>query len=151
MTCAPVAASGGVTRLAFGIGALSSGLAAQAITILALIFYNQVVGMSAAAVGLALMISLICDAFWDPAIGLWSDRTAIADRSPASLHVCLDHPGGNRLLGVVEPAVRHVRRRQLRLSARLPHGGAILPSVSARFRAPRSHLKWRPTMMREPA
>ncbi len=66
---------GRVTRLAFGIGALSSGLAAQAITILALIFYNQVVGMSAAAVGLALMISLICDAFWDPAIGLWSDRT----------------------------------------------------------------------------
>lgn len=63
------------TRWAFGIGALSSGLAGQAITILALIFYNQVVGMSAAAVGLALMISLISDAFWDPAIGLWSDRT----------------------------------------------------------------------------
>lgn len=62
------------TRTAFGIGALSSGLAGQAITVLALIFYNQVVGMSAAAVGLALMISLICDAFWDPAIGLWSDR-----------------------------------------------------------------------------
>lgn len=63
------------TRWAFGIGALSSGLTAQAITVLALIFYNQVVGMSAAAVGLALMISLISDAFWDPAIGLWSDRT----------------------------------------------------------------------------
>ncbi|HEY0597331.1 MFS transporter, partial [Sphingopyxis sp.] len=63
------------TRWAFGIGALSSGLAGQAITVLALIFYNQVVGMSAAAVGLALMISLVFDAFWDPAIGLWSDRT----------------------------------------------------------------------------
>lgn len=66
---------GRTTRWAFGIGALSSGLAGQAITVLALIFYNQVVGMSAAAVGLALMISLISDAFWDPAIGLWSDRT----------------------------------------------------------------------------
>lgn len=66
---------GRATRWAFGIGALSSGLAGQAITVLALIFYNQVVGMSAAAVGLALMISLVFDAFWDPAIGLWSDRT----------------------------------------------------------------------------
>lgn len=66
---------GRTTRWAFGIGALSSGLAGQAITVLALIFYNQVVGMSAAAVGLALMISLISDAFWDPAVGLWSDRT----------------------------------------------------------------------------
>ena len=66
---------GRTTRWAFGIGALSSGLAGQAISVLALIFYNQAVGMSAAAVGLALMISLVFDAFWDPAIGLWSDRT----------------------------------------------------------------------------
>jgi Na+/melibiose symporter-like transporter len=72
------------TRWAFGIGALSSGLAGQAITILALIFYNQVVGMSAAAVGLALMISLVFDALWDPGIGLWSDRTrsSIGRRHP---------------------------------------------------------------------
>ncbi|MES5483312.1 MFS transporter [Bradyrhizobium sp. INPA03-11B] len=63
------------TRNAFGIGALSSGLAGHSITALALLFYNQVVGMPPALVGLALMISLVADAFWDPAIGLWSDST----------------------------------------------------------------------------
>jgi GPH family glycoside/pentoside/hexuronide:cation symporter len=62
------------TRTAFGIGALSSGLTAQAITSLTLLFYNQVVGMSATMVGLALMISLVGDALWDPAIGVWTDR-----------------------------------------------------------------------------
>lgn len=63
---------------AFGLGALSSGLVTQAISALALLFYNQVVGLSPAQVGLALMLSLICDAVCDPAIGLWSDNT----RSP---------------------------------------------------------------------
>lgn len=60
---------------AIGIGAVSSGIVTQALTALALLFYNQVVGMSATAVGLALMLSLIGDAFWDPAIGMWSDST----------------------------------------------------------------------------
>lgn len=60
---------------AFGIGAVSAGVLTQALTSLALLFYNQVVGMSPVAVGLALMISLVCDALWDPAIGLWSDNT----------------------------------------------------------------------------
>jgi GPH family glycoside/pentoside/hexuronide:cation symporter len=60
---------------AIGIGAVSSGIVTQALTSLALLFYNQVVGLSATAVGLALMLSLVGDAFWDPAIGLWSDST----------------------------------------------------------------------------
>jgi len=62
-------------RTAFGIGAMSAGVLIQALSTLALLFYNQVIGMSPAAVGLALMISLVFDAFWDPAIGLWSDNT----------------------------------------------------------------------------
>lgn len=71
-------------KMAFGVGAISSGIVQQAITALALLFYNQVVGMSPAAVGLALMISLIFDAFWDPAIGLWSDslRSRFGRRHP---------------------------------------------------------------------
>jgi|SRR5215217_153499 len=60
---------------AFGMGAMSAGLLSQALSTLALLFYNQVIGMSPATVGLVLMISLIFDAVWDPAIGLWSDNT----------------------------------------------------------------------------
>lgn len=69
---------------AFGVGAVSAGVLNQALTSLALLFYNQVIGMSPAAVGLALMISLVFDAFWDPAIGLWSDniRSRIGRRHP---------------------------------------------------------------------
>lgn len=69
---------------AYAIGALSSGLVGQALTALALLFYNQVVGLSPAAVGLALMISLICDAVFDPALGVWSDsvRTRLGRRHP---------------------------------------------------------------------
>lgn len=77
MTTAPLAARriGFPVYAAIGVGAVSSGLVTQAITALALLFYNQVIGMSATAVGLALMLSLVGDAFWDPAIGLWSDST----------------------------------------------------------------------------
>jgi GPH family glycoside/pentoside/hexuronide:cation symporter len=66
---------GFAVNTAFGIGALSSGVVTQSLSGLVMIFYNQVIGMSPAAVGLALMISLISDAFWDPAIGIWSDGT----------------------------------------------------------------------------
>lgn len=61
--------------MAFGVGAMSAGVLTQALNTLALLFYNQVIGMSPATVGLALMISLVFDAFWDPAIGMWSDNT----------------------------------------------------------------------------
>lgn len=70
--------------IAFGLGALASGLIQEAVTTLALLFYNQVVGLSPALVGLALMISLVCDAIWDPAIGVWSDnlRSRLGRRHP---------------------------------------------------------------------
>ena len=70
--------------LAFGIGAASAGILTQGLTSLALLFYNQVVGLSPVAVGLALMISLAFDAVWDPAIGLWSDnsRSRLGRRHP---------------------------------------------------------------------
>ncbi|RYF92679.1 MAG: hypothetical protein EON95_11580 [Caulobacteraceae bacterium] len=69
---------------AYGVGAVSAGVLTQALTGLALLFYNQVVGLNPAVVGLALMISLVFDAFWDPAIGLWSDhiRSRMGRRHP---------------------------------------------------------------------
>jgi GPH family glycoside/pentoside/hexuronide:cation symporter len=85
MTTAATARAPGLgVSTAFGIGAVSSGVAHQAVSTLALLFYNQVIGMSPAAVGLALMISLVFDGLWDPAIGLWSDavRSRIGRRHP---------------------------------------------------------------------
>jgi len=66
------------TKALFGIGTVANGIVNQSLTSLIMIYYNQVIGLPPATVGLALMISLIADAFWDPAIGVWSDRT----RSP---------------------------------------------------------------------
>lgn len=60
---------------AFGVGAIASGALSQALGALALLFYNQVVGLSPAMVGLALMLSLTFDAVCDPLIGMWSDNT----------------------------------------------------------------------------
>lgn len=75
MTATPKARGLGLgLSTTFGIGAVSAGILTQALNTLALLFYNQVIGLSPAAVGLALLISLVFDAVWDPAIGVWSDR-----------------------------------------------------------------------------
>lgn len=62
------------TKLAFGIGAIAPGVTAAAFDFFLLIFYSQVVGLDARLVGLALMISLLCDAISDPIVGYWSDN-----------------------------------------------------------------------------
>lgn len=59
--------------LIYGVGAMSSGVH-LAIYALLLFFYNQVVGLSPAAVSAALAISLVIDAIWDPLIGHISDN-----------------------------------------------------------------------------
>ncbi len=85
MTANPKGRSPGFgVSTAYGFGAISAGILTQALTVLALLFYNQVVGLSPAAVGLALLISLVFDACWDPAIGLWSDniRSRLGRRHP---------------------------------------------------------------------
>lgn len=63
------------TKLAFGAGAIAYGVKDNGFAVFLLIFYNQVIGMSADLVGLAVMIALIIDAFIDPVIGHLSDRT----------------------------------------------------------------------------
>src|SRR3546814_16451629 len=40
-----------------------------------LLFYNQVIGLDAGVVGIAIMVALIFDAFVDPVIGELTDRT----------------------------------------------------------------------------
>ncbi|MBX9662803.1 MAG: MFS transporter [Novosphingobium sp.] len=60
--------------MAFGIGAIAPGVSAAAFDFFLLIFYSQVVGLDAQLVGLALMISLVCDALSDPVVGYWSDN-----------------------------------------------------------------------------
>jgi Na+/melibiose symporter-like transporter len=63
------------TRLLYGLGAAAFGLKDGAINAFLLLFYNQVMGLPADRVGLALMLSLMVDAVADPVIGHVSDRT----------------------------------------------------------------------------
>ncbi|WP_300381005.1 MFS transporter [Henriciella sp.] len=62
------------TKLAYGVGAAASGIKANGFDYFVLIFYSQVLGVSAPLVGLALMIALVFDAFSDPLVGYWSDN-----------------------------------------------------------------------------
>jgi glycoside/pentoside/hexuronide:cation symporter, GPH family len=49
-----------------------------------LLYYNQVLGLPAASVGLAISAGLMVNAFWDPIVGSWSDRsrTRLGRRHP---------------------------------------------------------------------
>lgn len=62
------------TKLAYGLGSTAYGIKDNGFSTLLLLFYNQVIGLPADLVGLAIMIALIVDAFVDPAIGHWSDH-----------------------------------------------------------------------------
>lgn len=62
-------------KLAYGAGAVAYGVKDNGFAVFLLIFYNQVIGLSAGLVGLAVMVALIIDAFIDPVIGHLSDRT----------------------------------------------------------------------------
>lgn len=62
------------TKLSYGVGAVALGLKDNGFSYLLLLFYNQVVGLPAATVGLAIMIALVVDALFDPIIGQLSDN-----------------------------------------------------------------------------
>ena len=62
------------TRLIYGAGAMAFGVKDHGFSYFLLIFYNQVMGLPAAKVGLAIMIALVADAVMDPAIGHASDN-----------------------------------------------------------------------------
>jgi Na+/melibiose symporter-like transporter len=63
------------TKLYYGVGSVAFGVKDQGFSYLLLIFYNQVVGLSSATVGLAIMIALVVDSFLDPIMGQVSDNT----------------------------------------------------------------------------
>ncbi len=63
------------TNILYGVGSAAFGVHLTALSSLLLLFYNQVVGIPAAWVGAAMMVTLIFDAICDPLIGEWSDHT----------------------------------------------------------------------------
>jgi glycoside/pentoside/hexuronide:cation symporter, GPH family len=63
-----------LTRLAYGLGAVPFGAKAQLFGLL-LLFYNQLLGLPAAAVSAIIAASVVLDAVWDPLVGQISDTT----------------------------------------------------------------------------
>ncbi len=63
------------TKIAYGVGSIAYGIKDNGFATLLLLFYNQVVGLPAHLVGLAIMVALVFDAFIDPVIGHMSDHT----------------------------------------------------------------------------
>ena len=62
------------TKLMYGFGTVAYGVKDNGFNYLLLLFYNQVLGLPARWVGLAIMIALIVDGFVDPLIGHLSDH-----------------------------------------------------------------------------
>ncbi|HSJ79398.1 MAG TPA: MFS transporter [Erythrobacter sp.] len=62
-------------KLIQGFGAVAFGVKDNGFSFFLLIFYNQVLGMDAALVSIALLIALLVDAVVDPILGNLSDRT----------------------------------------------------------------------------
>lgn len=62
------------TRLAYGVGSAAFGIKDAGLQIFLLMFYTQVIGVSAPLVGLALTLALVIDAVLDPVVGYWSDN-----------------------------------------------------------------------------
>ncbi len=91
------------TKIFYGIGAAAYGVRDTGFNSFVLIFYNQVLGLPASLAGLALMLTLIADAIFDPLIGMasdgWRSRWGrrhpfiVAAAAPAALaHFFLWHP-----------------------------------------------------------
>ncbi|MCP3733980.1 MFS transporter [Sphingomonas sp. RP10(2022)] len=59
----------------YAFGAVAYGVKDAGFGTFLLLFYNQVVGLPSATVGLVVMMALVIDAFVDPMVGFFSDRT----------------------------------------------------------------------------
>ncbi|MCW3846145.1 MFS transporter [Sphingomonas sp. LB-2] len=71
----PVRRLGQPTMLAYGFGAVAYGVKDFGFSTFLLFFFNQVIGLPASDVGLAILCALLLDALIDPLIGTLSDRT----------------------------------------------------------------------------
>ncbi|MEJ0041681.1 MAG: MFS transporter [Rhizomicrobium sp.] len=72
------------TKLVFGFGSIAFGTKDFGFATFLLIYYNQVLGLSATLVSLAIMVALFADAIFDPLIGEISDnwRSRLGRRHP---------------------------------------------------------------------
>jgi glycoside/pentoside/hexuronide:cation symporter, GPH family len=72
------------SKLAFGFGSVAFGIKDQGFGMFLMLYYNQVLGLPAQWVGLAIAIALFADAFIDPVIGYVSDywRSPLGRRHP---------------------------------------------------------------------
>ena len=71
MTAPRITAS---TRWLYGTGGLGFGILETGVYNFVLIYYNQVLGLSASLTGFALAVALVFDAISDPAVGFLSDN-----------------------------------------------------------------------------
>ena len=62
-------------KIYHGLGSVAYGVKDNGFSTFLLLFYNQVVGLDARLVSLALTVAMVADAFADPLIGYFSDRT----------------------------------------------------------------------------
>ena len=62
-------------RTAYGVGAMADGIKSTAFSTYLLLYFNQVLGVSAGIVSTAIALTLLVDAIADPVIGRLSDRT----------------------------------------------------------------------------
>lgn len=62
-------------KISYGLGSTAEAVAITATSSFLLLFYNQVRGLPAAHVGMALAAGLFVNAVFDPMVGSWSDRT----------------------------------------------------------------------------
>jgi Na+/melibiose symporter-like transporter len=66
---------GWATMLLYGSGSVANAVQARGLATFLMVFYNQVMGLPAAWVGLGAGGALVLDAFLDPAVGQFSDNT----------------------------------------------------------------------------
>lgn len=62
------------TQFFYGFGSISIGIKNNLLGTYLLIYYNQVLGLDAGIVALAMALALVVDAVSDPLVGIWSDR-----------------------------------------------------------------------------
>jgi glycoside/pentoside/hexuronide:cation symporter, GPH family len=63
-----------LSKLGFGVGQGGEGIHTAGINTFLMLYYQQVLGLPASMAGIALMISMVVDAFGDPLAGAISDR-----------------------------------------------------------------------------
>lgn len=63
------------SKISYGLGSTAEALVITSTSSFLLLFYNQVKGLPASHVGMALAAGLFVNAIFDPLVGSWSDRT----------------------------------------------------------------------------